>query len=249
MPLKEQPQIIDGPRKKHPKSLGLRFENVTSPSRNWNYCPVCNKFNHTWGQHQTGAVGSENSHCSIWWVVCTTPQQVPFISGITPWRIPQHASFAWVCPTKSLFIFRDIEENIQFKPKASFKKLLPPRRTPVAKNIEGFENTHPAGERGVIFEGKYNGRHCPCRERPWYSLLDDCLSAVDTDTEENLKNLTPAKKQTTLIISHRISSVLDADSIIVLDNGKIIQQGTHKSLIKTPLLQRSFPKTTVRQEN
>ena len=66
-------------------------------------------------------------------------------------------------------------------------------------------------------------------------LLDDCLSAVDTDTEEKiLKNLKRLRKnKTTLIISHRISSVLDADSIIVLDNGKIIQQGTHKSLIKT----------------
>jgi ATP-binding cassette subfamily B protein len=62
------------------------------------------------------------------------------------------------------------------------------------------------------------------------------LSAVDTDTEEKiLKNLKRLRKnKTTLIISHRISSVLDADSIIVLDNGKIIQQGTHKSLIKTP---------------
>ena len=69
---------------------------------------------------------------------------------------------------------------------------------------------------------------------PQVLLLDDCLSAVDTDTEEeilkNLKSLT--KDKTTLIVSHRISSLKHADQIIVFENGKIVQQGRHLDLIE-----------------
>ena len=64
-------------------------------------------------------------------------------------------------------------------------------------------------------------------------LFDDCLSAVDTETEEkilnNLKKVTTGK--TTIIVSHRISAAKNAHQIIVLDDGKIAQQGTHDQLI------------------
>lgn len=64
-------------------------------------------------------------------------------------------------------------------------------------------------------------------------LFDDCLSAVDTETEEkiltNLKTIT--KDKTTIIVSHRISSAKNADQIIVLDDGQIVQSGTHNQLI------------------
>ena len=64
-------------------------------------------------------------------------------------------------------------------------------------------------------------------------LLDDCLSAVDTDTEEEiLKHLKLiSKNKTTLIVSHRISSLKHADQIIVFENGEIVQQGKHVDLI------------------
>ncbi|MEJ6792395.1 MAG: ATP-binding cassette domain-containing protein, partial [Lacinutrix sp.] len=68
---------------------------------------------------------------------------------------------------------------------------------------------------------------------PKILLFDDCLSAVDTETEEkilnNLKKVSAGK--TTIIVSHRISSAKNADHIIVLDNGKIVQKGTHNTLI------------------
>ena len=66
-------------------------------------------------------------------------------------------------------------------------------------------------------------------------MFDDCLSAVDTETEEKiLKNLERvSKNKTTIIVSHRISSAKNADKIIVLDEGKIIQAGTHQTLKKT----------------
>ena len=68
---------------------------------------------------------------------------------------------------------------------------------------------------------------------PRILLLDDCLSSVDNETEkEILNNLNKiTKNRTTLIVSHRISSVKNADYIIVLELGKIIQQGTHNQLI------------------
>jgi ATP-binding cassette subfamily B protein len=68
---------------------------------------------------------------------------------------------------------------------------------------------------------------------PQIYLFDDCLSAVDTETEEEiLNNLKKASRnRTTLIVSHRVSSAKNADKIIVLEDGKILQEGTHDILI------------------
>ena len=68
---------------------------------------------------------------------------------------------------------------------------------------------------------------------PQIYLFDDCLSAVDTETEEEiLTNLKQASKhKTTIIVSHRVSSAKNADKIIVLQEGAILQEGTHDELI------------------
>ncbi len=68
---------------------------------------------------------------------------------------------------------------------------------------------------------------------PTILILDDALSAVDTATEERiLSALRDIRKgRTVLIVSHRVSSVKDADHIIVLDEGKIVERGTHDSLL------------------
>jgi ATP-binding cassette, subfamily B, multidrug efflux pump len=65
-------------------------------------------------------------------------------------------------------------------------------------------------------------------------ILDDSLSAVDTYTEERiLKNLREVRQsRTTLIVSHRVSTIRDADMICVLDDGRIIERGTHDELLK-----------------
>jgi ATP-binding cassette subfamily B multidrug efflux pump len=70
-------------------------------------------------------------------------------------------------------------------------------------------------------------------KEPVLLLFDDCLSAVDTETEDeilnNLKRI--MKDKTTVIISHRVSSVKNADTIVVLDDGKTVEQGTHTELL------------------
>lgn len=100
---------------------------------------------------------------------------------------------------------------------------------------EGFETV--VGERGITLSGGQKQRVSIARaliKDPELLILDDCLSAVDTKTEaEILNNLKLIMKQkTAIIISHRVSSVKDADYIIVLDGGKITEEGTHSALLQ-----------------
>jgi len=99
---------------------------------------------------------------------------------------------------------------------------------------EGFDTK--VGERGVTLSGGQKQRISIARAlitEPKILILDDSLSAVDTQTEESiLRGLSEfMHDRTSIIISHRISTVRDADEIIVLDDGKIIERGTHASLL------------------
>lgn len=92
------------------------------------------------------------------------------------------------------------------------------------------------GERGVNLSGGQKQRLSICRaliRKPKFLILDDCLSAVDTETEEiilnNLKE--QIKENTTLIVSHRVSSIRYADKIIVLEDGEKIEEGSHEQLL------------------
>ncbi len=92
------------------------------------------------------------------------------------------------------------------------------------------------GERGVTLSGGQKQRVSIARaliRNPKFMLFDDCLSAVDTETEELILQNIKAKSsnKTTLIISHRASSLKHADEIIVLDEGSIIEKGTHEDLL------------------
>jgi ATP-binding cassette, subfamily B, multidrug efflux pump len=99
---------------------------------------------------------------------------------------------------------------------------------------EGFDTV--VGERGVMLSGGQKQRISIARaliKQPDIVILDDCLSAVDTTTEQTILgyfNNTLADK-TTIIITHRIYASLQFDKIIVLDNGEIIEQGTHEQLL------------------
>ena len=139
------------------------------------------------------------------------------------------------------FLFSEsIEDNIKFgKEDATEEEIIAAaKNADVHKNIIDFPNGYKTvlGERGVTLSGGQKQRVSIARaiiKKPKILIFDDCLSAVDTETEEKiLSNLERISKNiTTFIISHRISSAKNADKIIVLDQGEIIQQGTHNQLI------------------
>ncbi|WP_300022245.1 ABC transporter ATP-binding protein [uncultured Maribacter sp.] len=138
------------------------------------------------------------------------------------------------------FLFSDsIKNNIKFgKEDATDEEIIAIAKDAVVhKNIMGFSKKYDTvlGERGITLSGGQKQRVSIARaliKKPKIYLFDDCLSAVDTETEEEiLNNLKKASKnKTTLIVSHRVSSAKNADKILVLDDGKLIQQGTHDEL-------------------
>jgi ATP-binding cassette subfamily B protein len=139
------------------------------------------------------------------------------------------------------FLFSDtIGNNIKFgKEDASEQEIIEAAKNAVVHdNIIEFTNGYKTilGERGVTLSGGQKQRVSIARaiiKNPKILIFDDCLSAVDTETEEKiLSNLERvSKNKTTFIISHRVSSAKNADKIIILDEGKITQEGTHNQLI------------------
>mgnify|MGYP000161817511 FL=1 len=108
----------------------------------------------------------------------------------------------------------------------------------VYNNIIGFEEKFQTmlGERGITLSGGQKQRVSIARaliKSPKILIFDDCLSAVDTKTEEEiLQNLGKIMLgKTSILIAHRISTIKNADKILVLDDGKIIEQGTHNELL------------------
>lgn len=142
---------------------------------------------------------------------------------------------------QDVFLFSDtIENNIKFGSINSTEKEIINvcKIADIHNNIEGFENKYKTllGERGVNLSGGQKQRISIARaliRKPKLLIFDDCLSAVDTETEENIiKSLNNLNYPTTSIfVSHRISSIKNANKIIVLNDGKIEQYGTHKELM------------------
>ncbi|WP_036152834.1 ABC transporter ATP-binding protein [Maribacter forsetii] len=138
------------------------------------------------------------------------------------------------------FLFSDsIKNNIKFgKEGATDQEIIDIAKDAVVhENIMGFSKKYDTvlGERGITLSGGQKQRVSIARaliKKPQIYLFDDCLSAVDTETEEEiLNNLKKASQnKTTLIVSHRVSSAKNADKILVLDDGRLIQQGTHDEL-------------------
>lgn len=145
------------------------------------------------------------------------------------------------CVPQDTFLFSDtIRENIDFYRNLSDREIEDSAKIArLYDNIIEFPNGFETmvGERGVTLSGGQKQRAAIARAvlgSPTILILDDCLSAVDAKTEEGiLRDLKKIMKQrTSIIVSHRISAVKDADEIIVLDDGMIIERGTHEALIK-----------------
>jgi ATP-binding cassette subfamily B protein len=142
---------------------------------------------------------------------------------------------------QEVFLFSDtISNNIGFSMDEKDNKAI----EKAAKNAAIYDNIMDfplkfetiVGERGITLSGGQKQRISIARaiiKQPQLLIFDDCLSAIDTETEEkilhNLKKIMQGK--TSVIISHRVSSVKNSDTIIVLDQGQIIEQGNHRELI------------------
>jgi ATP-binding cassette subfamily B protein len=145
--------------------------------------------------------------------------------------------------TQDVFLFSDtISNNIKFGMKYNstsqdeLEKAA--KQAHVHHNINEFPDGYETilGERGVNLSGGQKQRVSIARaliRNPKLLILDDCLSAVDTETEEiileNLKD--KIIRRTSLIVSHRISTIRNADRIIVIDEGILIEEGTHEELL------------------
>jgi ATP-binding cassette subfamily B multidrug efflux pump len=159
---------------------------------------------------------------------------------IRNFKLQQLRRYIGNVPQNSFLFSETIADNIRFgKPNASDSEIVEAAKHAVIhKNINEFKQGYDTllGERGLTLSGGQIQRVSIARaliKDPLILLFDDCLSAVDTDTEEkilsHLKRICAHK--TTIIVSHRISSVKDADQIIVLEEGKIIEKGKHQELL------------------
>jgi len=144
--------------------------------------------------------------------------------------------------TQETFLFsKNIADNVRFgRVDASLEQVID--ATTLAQlhdNVEEFREGYETmvGERGVTLSGGQKQRTSIARavlRMPSILILDDALSAVDTETEElilqGLRRI--MKDRTTILIAHRISTVKEADQILVLDDGRIIERGTHDELVE-----------------
>ena len=144
-------------------------------------------------------------------------------------------------PQNNFLFSESIKKNIEFgNPNSSMDDITNAAKlAEIDLEIEKFENGYDTilGERGVTLSGGQAQRISIARSFIKDSeiyLFDDCFSSLDSDTEDRiLKNLkNNFHNKTLIIISHRVSCVKHADNIIVLDNGKIIQSGSHNELVK-----------------
>ena len=134
-----------------------------------------------------------------------------------------------------------IKDNIRFGKIDATKEEIEKacKNAAIHKTINSFKDGYDTilGERGLTLSGGQIQRVSIARaliKNPQIFLFDDCLSAVDLDTENKiLKNIkVMCENKTTIMVSNRISSIKDADKIIVLENGKIIEIGNHKTLME-----------------
>ncbi len=171
------------------------------------------------------------------------PDKTVFIDNvdINDWNLYKLREFMGYVPQESVLFSMTIRENILIsKPNASDKEIWEVIEVvELKKEIEKLPNLLDTiiGERGITLSGGQKQRLALARaliRKPKILLLDDTFSAVDNETESKiLKNLKIyLKDTTTIIVSHKISAIMDCDYIIVLENGRIKELGTHQELMK-----------------
>lgn len=244
--LQEHPEITDGNGAGISQALTLEFEAVSLTYTETGIDALKDvSFELKPGQ-KLGIVGAVGSGKSTLFDVITRLYDVDKgqirIAGIPvqDFKLDQLRELIGIVPQNPFLFSETIADNIRFgKQDASQAEIEEAAKlADVHQNIVDFNEGYETllGERGVTLSGGQIQRVSIARaliKDPEILLLDDCLSAVDTDTEEKiLSNLKKIRsKKTTIIISHRVTSVIDSNLILVLKEGEIIEQGTHKSLL------------------
>ena len=246
--LKRKSKIEDLSSIPCPLVMGLQFDQV-SFSYPDSETSVLQNISFDIQQGQTlaiiGATGSGKS------TICSllarhfdpTQGQVTIQNQPLPSYSLQHYRHQIAIVPQDVFLFSDtIADNLKFgveQNDLSIEELeMACKQAHVLHNIKDFQEGFQTvlGERGVNLSGGQKQRISIARallRKPKLLILDDCLSAVDTETEEIiLEELQKeAATRATIIVSHRISSIRNATKIIVLDQGQIIESGTHESLL------------------
>lgn len=246
--LDEKPELDSGNKKALNHDFSIRFEGVslTYPESN---IEALKNLSFTLESGQTlgiiGSIGSGKTTLLDLIARIYDPNTGTIFIGDTPvqeFELQELRKMLAVVPQSPFLFSESINQNIRFgKPDATEVEIQSAAKAAVVhENIKDFKEGYNTllGERGVTLSGGQIQRISIARalikDAP-ILLFDDCLSAVDTDTEElilkHLKQMSQDK--TTCIVSHRISSVIEADHIIVLENGRIIQSGDHQSLISS----------------
>jgi ATP-binding cassette subfamily B protein len=170
------------------------------------------------------------------------PEGTLFIDGIEIHEYPlaQLRSSIGYVPQETFLFSDSVKENIAFGVEDAEQAEVESaaRIAGLSGDIAAFPDRYEAlvGERGITLSGGQKQRTAIARavlREPRILILDDALSSVDTYTEEKILGQLRGvmRDRTSLIISHRISTVRDADFICVLEDGRIIEQGTHEELI------------------
>ncbi|HLA12525.1 MAG TPA: ABC transporter ATP-binding protein [Pyrinomonadaceae bacterium] len=175
--------------------------------------------------------------------VIEAPENTLFIDGISvrDYPLAQLRSSIGYVPQETFLFSDSLAENIGFGvAHADLRKIEEAAAVAgLTEDVQGFPEGFNTlvGERGITLSGGQKQRTAIARaivRSPRILILDDALSSVDTYTEEKILSRLRGvmRERTSLIVSHRISTVRDADQICVLEEGRIIEQGTHDELLK-----------------
>lgn len=238
----DAPSVVEQP----PIKGAIEFRSLTF-SYNANDEPVLKNINLTIPAGQTvafvGRTGSGKSTiANLIPRLLDAPEGTVFIDRVEIHQYPlaQLRSSIGYVPQETFLFSDSVKENIAFGV-ADAEKAEVEAAAEIAGlsgDIAGFPDRYEAlvGERGITLSGGQKQRTAIARavlREPRILILDDALSSVDTYTEERILGRLRGvmHDRTSLIISHRISTVRDADLICVLEEGRIIEQGTHEELI------------------
>jgi ATP-binding cassette subfamily B multidrug efflux pump len=243
-----KPAIADAPRVKEQPPITGRIEFRDLTFRYQENGPVVLKdINLTIEEGQTvafvGRTGSgKSTMVHLIARMSEAPKDTVFIDGVSVQDYPlrQLRSAIGYVPQETFLFSNSLAKNISYgvekaeRPQVEMAAEVAGLTNDVVDFPEGFDTL--VGERGITLSGGQKQRTAIARavlREPKILILDDALSSVDTYTEEKiLAQLRGVmRERTSLIVSHRISTVRDADLICVLDEGRIIEQGTHEDLL------------------